>query len=172
MCNAMARIYISVGSNIEPAHYLRQANVALTRALGELTLSPVYQSEAVGFEGEHFLNMVIGADTDLAIEELVSLLKQIELDNGRKPGAKKFSARTLDLDLLLYDDVVCSSPIELPRAEILHNAFVLWPLADVAPTRCHPLNGTRFNALWSQFDKPSQRLWPVDFVWDSESQTQ
>ncbi|ABL99037.1 2-amino-4-hydroxy-6-hydroxymethyldihydropteridinediphosphokinase [Shewanella amazonensis] len=165
----MTRIYISVGSNIEPEKYLRNAAVALRAHLGELQLSPVYQSEAVGFEGEHFLNMVIGADTSLGISDLVALLKQIELDNGRKPGAKKFSARTLDLDLLLFGDVVCHEPIELPRAEIRYNAFVLWPLADIAPEWVHPLAGQTYAELWQQFDKQSQRLWPVAFSWNDAS---
>lgn len=163
----MTRIYISVGSNIEPEKYLRNARSALAAHLGELHLSPVYQSEAVGFEGEHFLNMVIGAETELDIAALVALFKQIELDNGRKPGARKFSARTLDLDLLLFGDAVCQAPIELPRAEILHNAFVLWPLADIAPQLVHPLAGQNYAALWDQFDKQSQRLWPVAFSWDN-----
>lgn len=165
----MNRIYISVGSNIEPEKYLKHARDALAGRLGELWLSPVYQSEAVGFEGEHFLNMVIGAQTELGIAELVALFKQIELENGRKPGAKKFSARTLDLDLLLYGDQVCVEPIELPRAEILHNAFVLWPLADLAPELKHPLSGQTYGELWAQFDKQSQRLWPVAFSWDSSA---
>lgn len=168
----MARIYISVGSNIEPEKYLRNARTALGAQLGALSLSPVYQSEAVGFEGEHFLNMVIGADTDLDIAALVALFKQIELDNGRKPGAKKFSARTLDLDLLLYGDRVCQTPIELPRAEILHNAFVLWPLTDIAPAEVHPLAGRDYQSLWQAFDKQSQRLWPVAFSWDKDSLSQ
>ncbi|QSX30784.1 2-amino-4-hydroxy-6-hydroxymethyldihydropteridine diphosphokinase [Shewanella cyperi] len=162
----MARIYISVGSNINPQHYVREARRLLAEVFGELSLSPVYESEAVGFDGGHFLNLVIGADTDLDVAQVVAQCKRIELEQGRDPQARKFSSRTLDLDLLLYDQCVCTVPVELPRAEIVKNAFVLWPLADLAPETQHPLTGLSFAAMWQAFDKQSQKLWPIDFNWN------
>ena len=87
------------------------------------------------------------------------------MNHGRLVGAKKFSPRTLDLDLLLYDYVVCETPVTLPRAEIVNNAFVLWPLAELAPELIHPLVDKSYASLWQEYDKESQRLWPVMFEW-------
>lgn len=161
----LSRVYISLGSNIEPERFLKSGLSDLSYHFGELLLSSVYESEAVGFKGSNFLNMVVGVDTDLSIGELVSLFKQIEQDNGRLVGAKKFAPRTLDLDLLLYGDKVTLDPVELPRAEILTNAFVLWPMAELAPDLAHPSVNTRYQTLWHEYDKTQQKLWPIPFVW-------
>jgi len=160
-----ARVFISLGSNIEPQRYLKAALSELSYHFGELTLSSVYDSEAVGFDGSNFLNMVVAVDTSLSISEVVSLFKSIERNHGRLVGAKKFAPRTLDLDLLLYDDVVTQAPVELPRAEITKNAFVLWPMAEVAPDLLHPVLEQSYQALWDEYDKTEQKLWPVPFVW-------
>lgn len=160
-----ATIYISLGSNIEPAKYLQSGLDCLQREFGELTLSSVYESEAVGFEGSNFLNMVVAAQTDLDVAEVNHLFKQIEAENGRKSGDKKFSPRTLDLDLLLYDELILNSPVELPRSEILTNAFVLWPLAEIAPALEHPIAKQSYAKMWQAYDKTKQKLWPIDFEW-------
>lgn len=161
----MARIYISLGSNIEPARYLKAGLRALRAHFGPLQLSSMYESEAVGFNGRNFLNMVACAETELNIAEVVAQFKQIEQNHGRLMGAKKFSPRTLDIDLLLYDDVVCQTPVILPRVEIVSNAFVLWPLAEIAPDVIHPLQHKTYAAMWDEYDKTSQQLWPVTFEW-------
>ncbi|NMH65747.1 2-amino-4-hydroxy-6-hydroxymethyldihydropteridine diphosphokinase [Shewanella salipaludis] len=161
----MARIYISLGSNIEAQRYIAEGLLALQAHFGRLRLSSVYESEAVGFNGTNFLNMVAVADTQLDVAAVVALFKQIEQNHGRIVGAKKFSPRTLDLDLLLYDDLVCQSPVELPRAEIVKNAFVLQPLAEVAPELVHPLARLSYRQLWQEYDKDAQKLWPVPFAW-------
>ncbi|WP_394146728.1 2-amino-4-hydroxy-6-hydroxymethyldihydropteridine diphosphokinase [Shewanella atlantica] len=160
-----ARVFISLGSNIEPERYLKAALSELSYHFGELTLSSVYDSEAVGFDGSNFLNMVVAVDTSLSIAEVVALFKRIERANGRQVGAKKFAPRTLDLDLLLYDDVVTQVPVELPRAEITKNAFVLWPMAEIAPELVHPLSERSYQSLWDDYDKSSQQLCPVPFTW-------
>ena len=161
----MARIFISIGSNIEAEHYFNAALKALSTSFSNLCLSSVFESEAVGFDGSNFLNMVVAADTQLDIAQVVAVFKRIEQDNGRKVGAKKFSPRTLDLDLLLYDDCVVSAPVELPRAEITTNAFVLWPLAEIAPNLAHPVEQQTYQALWDNYDKSQQKLWPIEFYW-------
>ncbi|KFZ36008.1 2-amino-4-hydroxy-6-hydroxymethyldihydropteridine pyrophosphokinase [Shewanella mangrovi] len=161
----MAKIYISIGSNIDPANYIRVAITELRALFGELALSSVYESEAVGFSGDNFLNMVIAADTLLDIDGLVTRFKQIERRHGRAANARKFAPRTLDIDLLLYDDLVVTEPVVLPRAEILSNAFVLWPLAELAPQLVHPTSALSYQTLWQNYDKSQQRLWPVDFDW-------
>ena len=161
----MARIFISLGSNIEPEQHLQAGLKSLRACFGPLRLSSMYESEAVGFSGTNFLNMVVSAETDLNIAAVVAQFKQIEQNHGRLVGAKKFSPRTLDLDLLLYDHVVCETPVTLPRAEIVNNAFVLWPLAELAPELIHPLVDKSYASLWQEYDKESQRLWPVMFEW-------
>ncbi|MGL4613349.1 MAG: 2-amino-4-hydroxy-6-hydroxymethyldihydropteridine diphosphokinase [Shewanella sp.] len=163
----MARIYISLGSNIEPVQHLQSGLLSLRQCFGPLELSSMYASQAVGFNGADFLNMVASAETTWDVAQVVAHLKRIEREHGRSAGAKKFSSRTLDLDLLLYDDIVCDTPVALPRAEILTNAFVLWPLAELAPALSHPLAKQTYGQLWQQYDKNSQRLWPVMFEWPS-----
>ncbi|GGO63916.1 2-amino-4-hydroxy-6-hydroxymethyldihydropteridine diphosphokinase [Bowmanella pacifica] len=161
----MALIFISLGSNVEREKHTRAGLDALYEVFGLLQLSSLYESEAVGFDGSAFFNMVISAHTQLSVEEVVATLKTIERQNGRLHGDKKFAPRTLDLDLLLYDDLVQANPVELPRAEIIHNAFVLWPLAELAPQRCHPIAQTSYQQLWQDYNKDSQKLWKVDFNW-------
>ncbi|MDP5137822.1 2-amino-4-hydroxy-6-hydroxymethyldihydropteridine diphosphokinase [Rheinheimera baltica] len=161
----MAQIYISLGSNKNRHFHIQAAVSALSQYFGPLTLSSVYESEAVGFAGDPFYNMVAAANTDLAIADCVTLFKQIEDSYGRDRTAAKFSGRTLDLDLLTYDDVICQQPVELPRAEITENAFVLWPLAEIAPEVVHPLTGQTYSSLWQQYNK-QQKLWPVPFNWE------
>ncbi|GIU44298.1 2-amino-4-hydroxy-6-hydroxymethyldihydropteridine diphosphokinase [Shewanella algidipiscicola] len=161
----MARIFISIGSNIDAEHYFNVALKALTDHFSNLCLSSVFESEAVGFKGSNFLNMVVAGDTPLSVAQVVALFKRIEQDNGRSLGAKKYSPRTLDLDLLLYDDWVGQIPVELPRAEITTNAFVLWPLAEIAPTLLHPVEQQTYQTLWDNFDKSQQKLWPIEFHW-------
>lgn len=159
----MARIYISIGSNIEAERHLRLAIAELRKHYGDLQLSSVYESEAVGFDGDNFLNMVVGLDTDEEVHSVVQTLRQIEDRHGRIRSGPRFSARTLDLDLLLYDDlVVKEDALDLPRGEITHNAFVLWPLAEMAPEIMHPVEKTSIADLWNKFDKTAQALWPVE----------
>ena len=162
----MARIYISIGSNIEAEQHLRHAVAELQAHYGELQLSSVYESESVGFHGDNFLNMVVGLDTDEDVHMVVQTLRLIEDRYGRVRTGPRFSARTLDLDLLLYDDLVLKeNGLELPRGEITHNAFVLWPLAELAPELLHPVRQQTMASLWQGFNKASQKLWPIALDW-------
>ncbi len=161
------RILISVGSNIERTYHTRQSRIALADYFDNLVCSRVYESQAVGFAGKPFYNLVIQAETSKSIEEVCAILKQIEVDNGRVHSQKKFCSRTLDLDLLTYDDVVTTQPVVLPREEILYNAFVLQPLAELVPSELHPETNESYAALWQKFDKSSQELHPIAFEWSS-----
>lgn len=158
----MTQIYISVGSNTNREHHIRMAVLELSAAFGELSLSSVYESEAVGFRGDAFYNMVIGARTNRSVAECVTVFKAIEDKYGRVRGGEKFCGRTLDLDLLTYDQLVCDEPVELPRAEIVENAFVLWPLAEIAPDAQHPISKLSYQTLWQHYAK-AQKIWPVPF---------
>ena len=161
----MTTIYISLGSNIDREENTRAGVNALRQAFGELILSSVYESEAVGFSGDAFYNMVIACEVNTPVHETNQVLRAIEDDHGRDRSGPKFSSRTLDLDLLLYDDLIIGeNGLKLPRGEILKNAFVLWPLAEIAPDRIHPEAGTCFAELWAAFDKSKENLKPIDFT--------
>ncbi|PSF12368.1 2-amino-4-hydroxy-6-hydroxymethyldihydropteridine diphosphokinase [Marinobacter fuscus] len=161
----MNRVYISIGSNIDRYQRVTAALDALAQWFGELEISPVYESVSVGFDGSDFLNLVVGVDTDWSVGELSKRFKQLEAENGRKPTAPKFSPRTLDLDILTWGDATgMIEGVELPRAEILKNAFVLRPLADIAPEQAHPVCGETYLSLWQNYSR-NQKLWPVDFTW-------
>ena len=164
----MAEVFLSLGSNVHKEHHIRSALDALTHAFGKLNCSSVYESEAVGFEGEHFYNLVVSICTTLAPGKLSSQLRQIEEDNDRNRSAPRFSARTLDIDILDYNQYDGSiDGIDLPREEILYNAFVLKPLAELAPNHCHAISGKTYASLWQAFDQNSQKLWVVPFVWQN-----
>ena len=160
----MAKIYISIGSNIDAEKNIRIAIHALQEHYGKLILSSVYESEAVGFEGDNFLNLVAGVKTDEDVHSVVKTLRKIEDENGRDRSSPRFSARTVDLDLLLYDDLILKEDgLELPRDEITKNAFVLLPLEEIAPQLIHPMSGNTMCDHWMNFDKESQKLWAIDF---------
>ncbi len=160
----MAMVYISLGSNIDREALTRAGVAALRQHFGELQLSSVYRSEAVGFEGEDFYNMVIGLHTDEDVHSVYQALREIEDAHGRDRSGPRFSSRTLDLDLLLYDELVLKDgKLELPRDEILKRAFVLWPLAEIAGDVRHPLNNKPYSELWDEFDKSKEVLQPIAF---------
>lgn len=161
----MARVYVSIGSNIERDANIRGGVADLQRHFGELTLSRVYESEAVGFDGDNFFNLVAAFDTDEDVLAVAKILHEIENDHGRTREGPRFSSRTLDIDMLLYDDAVLKEgKLELPRDEITKNAFVLWPLAEIAPALKHPVLQRSYAELWADFDKEKQPLWPVEFA--------
>ncbi len=162
----MKRVYVGVGSNIERELNVRAALDRLDQLFAPISVSPVYESEAVGFSGEPFFNLVVGFDTRLSLQEVRLQLHAIERENGNAGTLPKFSARSLDLDLLTYGDfcgVSCGA--KLPRADIAEYAYTLWPLADIAPQELHPQLRISYGALKQQFAK-TQRLWPVPFYWN------
>ena len=162
-------IFISVGSNIDKEKHTKAGLQGMYQAFGELVLSSVFESESVGFVGNNFYNLVVKASTKLSVDEVCRVLKQIEQDNQRQRGEKKFAPRTLDLDLLLYDQIVSNEPVELPRAEVLYNAFVLRPLAELAAQEIHPLENKTYSNLWQEYDKSQQNLWAIKFDWSPSS---
>ncbi len=161
----MATIYISLGSNINREENTRAGVAALKLAFGHLTLSSVYESDAVGFDGDAFYNMVIACEVEKPVHDSNQILRDIEDAHGRDRSGPKFSSRTLDLDLLLYDDLILDEHrLVLPRGEILKNAFVLWPLAEIAPNLVHPEVGESYAVLWANFDKAKENLQPIEFL--------
>ena len=163
----MARAYISVGSNIDRERNVKAALDALCAAYGELHTSSVFESEPVGFEGDPFYNLAVGLDTSQSVGALANVLRKIEDACERRRDTPRFSPRTLDLDLLTYDDVVgMVDGVSLPRGEITENAFVLGPLAEIARAEMHPIAQKTYAELWRHFDMAGQELRPVEFTWD------
>lgn len=141
---------------------MRAAIEALREHFGAIALSPIYESRAVGFDGDAFLNCVAAFDTALPPAQVAAALHAIEADHGRRREGPRFGPRTLDLDLLLYGDEVSDNPV-LPRPEILEYDFVLRPLADLAPAERHPRNGETYESLWRHFQGARTGLRRVAF---------
>jgi len=163
----MPEVFIGAGSNVDPRRHLAAGLAALAEHFGVLRLSPVYRNSPVGFDGEDFLNMVVAFETDAPVEAVAATLSAIEAANGRTRMEAKFSPRTLDLDLLLYGDLVTDAAgVQLPRDEITLYPFVLKPLADLAGEHLHPVLKRSFAALWEAFEgarHPLQRE-EIDFT--------
>lgn len=159
----MAQVYVGIGSNVEPEYHIRAALAALRQRFEPLTVSTVYANPAVGFVGADFLNLVAGFETELTVYDVAAALRAIEAAYQRPCGGLKLTPRALDLDLLLYGDLVLNEEggLHIPRAEIAHHAFVLRPLAEIAGERRHPVLRVTFAELWAAFDQARERLMPV-----------
>lgn len=148
----MTELFISIGSNINREKNCRSALQSLEKTFGTITTSSLYESEAVGFAGAPFYNGVVALHTTKSLDEVKSCLTAIENEHGRTRGEQKFSSRTLDLDLLLYGDLIVPEK-NIPRDEIEHYAFVLEPLAEIAPAHQHPIIKSSYQTMWAQYDK-------------------
>ena len=145
----MSTAYLGLGSNIEAEAHIAAGIAALREAFDNVVLSPIYRAAAVGFSGNDFINLVARIDTTLEPLELKFFLHALEDRHGRRRDVPKFSDRTLDIDILLYDDLVLFSPkLEIPRAEIMKFAHVLKPLADLDPGLTHPIELKPMAEIW------------------------
>jgi 2-amino-4-hydroxy-6-hydroxymethyldihydropteridine diphosphokinase len=160
----MARVTVSLGSNIDSERNIRRAIELLQQRYGELTISPAYQTAAVGFEGDDFLNLVVLFSSSDKVNDIVRVLKQIEDSMGRDRSLPKFSARSIDLDLLTYDSqIIDEYGVQIPRHEILKNAFVLKPLSDIMGSERHPVVGKTYNELWNEMKSSADRIENIAF---------
>lgn len=155
----MARVYLSLGSNQQPRQYLCAALDELRARFGAIEVSPAYRSKAVGFDGPDFVNLAVGLDTELAPEALNDWLHALEDRHGRRRDVPRYSDRTLDVDIVLYGDLVRRGEghLDIPRKELKH-AFVLRPIADIAPGLRHPVDGRSMAELWAAFPAASEPL--------------
>jgi len=153
----MARVYISIGSNIEVEKNILSSVKALQKVFGELDISNVYETEAVGFTGDNFHNLVVGLDTNLTPLEISNILREIETDHDRTRGKEKFESRTLDLDQLLYGDLVMQMEgVNVPHADILRYNFVLKPLTELAGDLQHPEEEKTMHEIWDRYENKSE----------------
>ncbi|WP_428771498.1 2-amino-4-hydroxy-6-hydroxymethyldihydropteridine diphosphokinase [Vibrio sp.] len=160
----MITTYIGVGSNIDRRKHV-EAAVAELSALGTVRLSTIYQCESVGFAGQPFYNLVVELCTELAMEELHSTLRDIELRWGRAADARKFQDRTLDLDLILYGEQTNPQAPQLPRPDIYKYAFVIQPLFELCPQLVVPGDGRTIQEIKTGFSQP-EPLEPVPLWFD------
>jgi 2-amino-4-hydroxy-6-hydroxymethyldihydropteridine diphosphokinase len=155
----MPNVYVAAGSNIEPERHLEMAVRELERQFPGVRFSPWYRNRAVGFEGEDFINFVAGFAVDLTVGEVVARLHAIEALCGRTREAPRWAPRSMDLDVLLYGDLVCQEPhLKLPRPDLLRRAYMLGPLAMLAPEVMHPTEGQTIGELWDRFDRAAHPL--------------
>lgn len=160
----MPRVFVSIGSNLEKKKNVCSAIAALKRTYGPLDLSKIYLTEAQGFVGDPFYNLVAAFDSDAPAREIVAQLADIEQHHGRGRDTERLGPRTLDLDLLFYGDaVIHSGDVHVPRRDIRQYAFVLRPLAELAPTLRHPETGQTLQEMWESFDGPRTVLGVINF---------
>jgi 2-amino-4-hydroxy-6-hydroxymethyldihydropteridine diphosphokinase len=159
-------VYVAAGSNVAPVESLVRALAALVGRFPDLVASPAYQNSAVGFEGEDFINLAVRFTTRLSLAGLLDELHAVEALCGRGRGAPKYEPRRMDLDVLLYGDLVGSFPgAKLPRPDLLRRAFMLGPLADIAAEVVHPTLDATIGELWARFDQAAHPMRRVALPW-------
>ena len=128
-------IYLGLGSNLgDRRSFLDSAISALVPALRVSRLSPIYETDPWGYsDQDDFLNMVVEAETDLGPKQLLVFLKGIEVKLGRQPRFRN-GPREIDIDILIYDDQILNEVgLRIPHPRLQERAFILVPLADLAP---------------------------------------
>jgi 2-amino-4-hydroxy-6-hydroxymethyldihydropteridine diphosphokinase len=159
----MTRVAVSIGSNLERERNIKGALAALRKAFGPLSCSPVYESIAYGFDGPPFYNLVVVFDTAFDVRTVRAKFQAIEILQGREIGKNRIGSRSLDLDLLLYGDVVLyDQGLDIPRREILQHGYILKPLADLLSETPHPVTGEFFADIWVRLGLSQEELSVVD----------
>jgi len=158
----MSVVWLGLGSNINAETHIRAGIVELKEKFQNISLSPAYSSTSVGFDGDDFINLVARIETDIQPLEVRKFLRDLEDRYGRKRDVPKFSDRSLDIDILLYDDLILCSPLlEIPRAEILKFAHVLKPLAELDPDLIHPTELQTMAEIWESSGLDDSYLRPL-----------
>ena len=161
----MATVFLGIGSNIDAEANISLGVRMLREIFAEVTLSSVYASPPLGFEGDDFLNLVARVETGLSPVAIYDELERIHELAGRSRGSSRLHARTLDIDLLIYGELVVDEPpIRLPRKDVLEYSFVLRPLAEISPELLHPVSGRTYAREWAEFDASCHPLREVDVI--------
>lgn len=155
----MTPVFVAIGSNIDPTVRIVQAASAIRQRFADVRFSRCYRNPVFGFEGADFLNAVVSFSTQLSIALLLQALREIEIQCGRAAPDPKWGPRAMDLDLLLYDDVVASGPgYTLPRRDLRQRVYMLGPLAELAPDWRYPPAGPTIGQLWALFPQSEHTL--------------
>jgi len=147
----MATVYLGLGSNLgDRKQNLSQALKLLSKQVVVEQVSSVYETEPVGYKSQPlFLNAVCRVSTELNPKQLLRLAKKIEAKLGRKPGFPN-APRPIDIDILFYgDEVFGSKELTVPHPRLAERAFVLVPLAEIAPNLIHPVSSKTVKDLLS-----------------------
>ena len=162
----MTAVYVAAGSNVEPIANLRRALGVLAAHYPGLRVSRAWRNRAVGFEGDDFVNLAVGFETCDDVRAVLGRLHEAEAACGRARNAPKWAPRSMDLDILLYGDMVCDEPgLVLPRPDLTRRAYMLGPMAELAPDLVHPLERATMAELWSRFDRDAHPMKTVDLGW-------
>jgi 2-amino-4-hydroxy-6-hydroxymethyldihydropteridine diphosphokinase len=159
----VTQVFVAAGSNVEPVKNLRLALDELERSFAPLNVSPAYRNKAFGFEGEDFINLVVGFESSDDLYRVRERLQEIEARCGRPREAPKWAPRSMDLDILLYGDEVRSEPgLILPRPDLVKRAYMLKPIADIAPDFMHPTLHKSMRELWNDFADKDHAMTEVE----------
>jgi 2-amino-4-hydroxy-6-hydroxymethyldihydropteridine diphosphokinase len=157
------RIFIAAGSNVDPEKHLAKACFEIRRHWHDAVFSRAYRNVAVGFDGPDFINLVLGFTTPQPLDAVIARLRAIETQCGRPRFAPKWASRTMDLDVLLYGDLVeKTDEYTLPRPDLLKRPYMLGPMAEIAPEVVHPTAHKTIGLLWKEFDRDGHQMSPVD----------
>ncbi len=166
-------VYVAAGSNVAPIANLRRALDVLERHFAPLTVSRAYANAAVGFDGDDFINLVVGFRTGLKVLQVIERLHEAEAACGRARLAPKWAPRSMDLDILLFGDTVCIEPgLTLPRPDLLRRPYMLGPAAEIAPAVLHPIERRTLGELWRDMQATqSHAMRPVELGWTPRPDT-
>ncbi len=154
---------MAAGSNVEPVAHLQRALAMLRARYPGLRRSRAWRNPAVGFEGDDFVNLVVSFPTDESPQRVLERLHEVEAACGRARAAPRWAPRRMDLDVLLYGDRVSDEPgLTLPRPDLVRRAYVLGPMAELAPELRHPTLGLTMRELWARFDSAAHPMREVD----------
>ena len=156
-------VFVAAGSNVEPEKNLARACEQIAHTWHDAFFSRAYRNAAVGFDGPEFINLVLGFSTALPLDSVIARLRAIETQCGRPRYAPKWASRTMDLDVLLFGDLVeKTTEYTLPRPDLLKRPYMLGPMAEIAPDVVHPTAGKTMRVLWGEFDREGHDMVPVD----------
>ena len=161
-------VYVAAGSNVAPLENLRRALDVLDRHFAPITVSRAYANAAVGFAGDDFINLVVAFQTDLTVHQVLERLHEAETACGRERLAPKWAPRAMDLDILLFGDLVCTEPgLTLPRPDLLKRPYMLGPAAEIAPGVVHPIERRTLAELWRDMraTQAAHAMRPVELAW-------
>ncbi len=159
----MPEVFVAAGSNVEPVANLRRALSLLRTHYPQLRRSRAWRNAAVGFEGEDFVNLVVAFVTDDPVHAVIARLHEVEVACGRARAAPRWAPRSMDLDVLLYGDRVSHEPgLTLPRPDLVRRAYMLGPMAELAPDLRHPTLGLTMRELWARFDRDAHPLREIE----------
>ena len=151
----MAKIHINIGSNQDREVNIVGAIDFLKLNFSDIKISDIFESPSAEFDGDDFYNVGVNATTQLCIEDVNAVLKSIEKTFGRDRSQPKFSSRIIDLDLVIYDDIIAPEQ-NLPRDDIMIYSFVLAPLAQLSGNDIHPIERKTYQQLWQAFQTKNQ----------------